>query len=378
MCGYFTFADFNSHYRYFAIFLAAPGLFVLVGGIRELWRHPVFQAITVYMLYLLLSGLWSEPLDWYRWGQKFTISIYLLSFIAITQFLVRWNRDLYERMLQLCVLIATVAALVSLAVFYREHPFPSTRLVGLGSLTNINEFSVVYGVFALLAMGFALRARGRPYKLLFLLAVGVFICFAWFGQSRTAFVSMIIALLALVGLMLQEKRVLYVAVLTTFAGALLLLFPDSVEQALLRGQGLRPQIWGGIWAEIKSAPIAGHGLLSELSIEAGRHIFHNAHSAYLQVFWNGGVIGLGLFLVLLVVALRSAWSWGRQQGDHTVFCMLLFAACTMVTDVGTLIERPRDQWMLFWLPLALLLAYQSMTSRPPPYLESGNVKPGRP
>jgi hypothetical protein len=27
--------------------------------------------------------------------------------------------------------------------------------------------------------------------------------------------------------------------------------------------------------------------------------------------------------------------------------------------VDTLIERPRDQWMLFWFPLALLISYQS-------------------
>ena len=122
------------------------------------------------MLYLLLSGLWSDPLDWYRWGQKFTISIYLLGFITITHFLVRWNRDLYERMLQLCTLIAAVAALISLVVFYRENPFPSARLEGIGSLTNVNEFSNMYGVFALLAVEFARKAQNLPYRALFLLA----------------------------------------------------------------------------------------------------------------------------------------------------------------------------------------------------------------
>jgi len=44
--------------------------------------------------------------------------------------------------------------------------------------------------------------------------------------------------------------------------------------------------------------------------------------------------------------------------------MLVFTTCIMMTGVDTLIARPRDQWMLFWFPLALLLAYQSKAPRP--------------
>jgi O-antigen ligase len=213
-------------------------------------------------------------------------------------------------------------------------------------------------------MGFALRCQGLPQKSLFFFAIGIFIGFAWLGQSRTALVFMVIALLFLASLTLKERRIWYWAILATSVSALVMFFPDSLEQALLRGQGLRPQIWAGVWDEAKSAPIAGHGLLSELSVEAGGKVFENAHGAYLQVLWQGGVIGLGLLFFLLVVAFRNAWSWGRQQGDYTVFCMLVFAASTMAADLDTLIGRPRDQWMLFWLPLALLLAYQGTTQRP--------------
>jgi O-antigen ligase len=357
LCSYFIFQDYSDPYRFFARVVFVLGIFVVLGSIREFWRHALFQVLAVYMLYLLLSGFWSDPLDWYRFGQKFTISLYLLSFIAITHFLIRWDGDWYQRMLQICVLVAAVAALVSLLVFYRENPFPDTRLVGIGSLTNVNEFANVYGIFALLAMGFALRTRKLVYKLPFLFAVVVFICFAWFGQSRTAFTSMMLALLVLMGLMLKRGRMLYSAILAVAAGTLAVVFPDMVEQALLRGPGLRPEIWAQIWDEAKTAPFAGHGLVSPVSIEAGGQLFETVHNAYLQVFWQGGVIGLGLFLAVLVVAFRHAWWRGRQQGDYTVFCILVFTACIMMTGVDTLIGRPRDQWMLFWLPLALLLGY---------------------
>lgn len=373
MCGYFIFQDYSDHYRFFARYVFPLGLFVLAPGLKGLWQQPLFQILLAYLGYLLLSALWSDPLDWYRLGQKFTISVYLLSFIAITRYLVQWNPDLYQRLLQLCAVVAGVAALTSLILFYQAHSFPGERLEGTGSLTNINEFSNVYGIFALLAMGFALQTRRVAHKILFLAAIGVFLSVAWFGQSRTAFVSMIITLLALTILTLPEKKGWYTALLAVLVGTLVLLFPDPVEQALLRGQGLRPQIWAGIWEQAWSAPIAGHGLIAEVSVKAGSLAFATAHNAYLQAFWHGGIIGLSLFLLLLGCAALKAWSWGRQRQEFSVFCMLVFTACAMMTGVDTLIERPRDQWMLFWFPLALLFSYPGMTrSRPPAQTEIPN------
>ena len=180
LCSYFIFRDYSDPYRFFARVVFVLGVFVLCGSLKEFWRHPLFQLLAVYILYLLLSGFWSKPFNWYLLGQKLTISVYLLSFIAITHFLISRDDNWYQRMLQICVLVAAVAALTSVLVFYRENPGPGTRLSGIGSLTNPNEFSNVYGIFALLAMGFALQPKSLVCKVPFLLAVVVFICFASF------------------------------------------------------------------------------------------------------------------------------------------------------------------------------------------------------
>jgi O-antigen ligase len=370
MCSYFIFDEYSEPYRVFARLVFPFGIFVCVAGVRDLWRLPIFQAVGAYLIYLLISGFWSDPLEWFLLGQKLTISIYLIGFIAITHYLVGWNHDLYQRMLKVGVLVAAVAALTSLVVFYRHHPFPGARLEGIGSLTNINSFSNVYAVFALLAMRFALQTQRLMHRVPLLLAILIFISIAWFGQSRTALLSMIIALLALMSLTLEKRTALGVAVVALVAlmGALALLFPETVEQAALRGKGLRPQIWGHAWEQVKLAPIFGYGLIADISVDTGKQHFEMAHNAYLQIFWHGGVIGLGLFLLLFVLAFREAWSQGCQQKDFTLFCILLFTACAMMTGVDTLIARPRDQWMLFWFPLALLLSYQSMAAQSHPDL----------
>jgi O-antigen ligase len=365
MCSYFIFHEYSEPYRVFARVVFPFGIFVFVAGIRDLWRNPLLLAVFAYLFYLLLSGFWSAPMDWFRLGQKLTISVYLVSFLTITYYLMCWNHALFERMLRVSILVAGIAALASILVFYQQYPFPGERLEAIGSLTNINSFSNVYGVFAILAMGFALRTPRRAHKALFIVAVALFISIAWFGQSRTALVAMTIALLTLMGLTLQQKRqkVLYTSIMAASIGALILLFPETLEQALLRGQGLRPLIWSEAWREAITAPIVGHGLISEVSIDLQGHHFETLHNAYLQVFWQGGMIGLCLFLLVLFLAFRTAWTQGRQQGDFTVFCILLFATGAMLTGVDTMIARPRDQWMLFWFPLALLLSYQGMAAR---------------
>jgi O-antigen ligase len=366
LCSYFIFRDYSDPYRFFARVLFVIGFFVLAGSFREIGKQALFRVLLLYMLYLLCSGFWSKPFDWYQIGQKFTISAYLLSFLAITHFLLRWNEVWYIRMLQLCVLLAALSALASLLVFYRANPFPDTRLDGLGALTNVNEFANIYGLFALLAMGFALRTKQFIHKVPFLMAIVAFVCFAWFGQSRTAFTSMLLALLLLMGLTLRHGRVLYSALLAVLAGILIVAFPDLLLQALHRGLGLRPEIWAQMWTEAKASPIIGHGLITLGSVNAGEQHFGSAHNAYLQVFWQGGVIGLSLFLAVLMMAFRSAWRWGRQRGDYTVFCILVFTSCIMMTGVDTLIARPRDQWLSFWLPLALLLGYPGREPQPRP------------
>ena len=140
-------------------------------------------------------------------------------------------------------------------------------------------------------------------------------------------------------------------------------FPEVMGQLFERGPGLRPLIWAAVWDEAQSAPVFGHGLASTLSVGISGYTFETAHNAFLMLFWQGGAVGVIIFLLLLVVAFRHAWSLGQQRGDFSIFCILIFAVCTMMTGVDTLIERPRDQWMLFWFPLALLLSYQSGASR---------------
>ena len=371
-CGYFFLSDYADHYRLYSRFVFIFGIFAFLPGLRGVWPQPLFKLVLLYMAYLLLSGFWAQDFEWFRLGQKTSISGYLLNFIAITWVLVQWNPRLFENMLRLSVLVAGIAATLSIIVFYQSNELSGPRMTGVGSLTNVNEFSNVYGVFALLGLGFALRTQSTTLRLGMAGAILAFITFAWFGQSRTAFVTMLFSLPILLGLNLKRRRLvpLGIASLIALGGVLLLMFPEPIAEALERGAGLRPGIWAGVWQQISTLPLTGHGLTSTLSVTSGKEHFETAHNAYLQVLWHGGVIGLLVFGLLFAGAFRTAWIRGCDTGDYTIFCIFLFTAGIMLTGVDTLIERPRDQWLLFWQPLALLLAYGSHWTRTTTELES--------
>jgi O-antigen ligase len=148
------------------------------------------------------------------------------------------------------------------------------------------------------------------------------------------------------------------------AGLLLgAIFPELLEKAWIRGSGPRPLIWKQFLSDVAQAPILGQGLISQVSYHISGQDFSTAHNAYLQTLWAGGAIGLGLFLMLLFSACRRAWHLGKEHGDFAILSIFLFSACVMFTGVDTLVDRPREQWMLFWFPLALLISYQVTGSR---------------
>ena len=369
LCSFFFLQEYGDVYRFYARVISIPSLIAFFYSIRVVFRHPLFRLIALYMAYLLLSSLWSEPLDRYRLGQMAAICVYLISFFTTTHYLVNRNPAHFDLMLRACTLAAGAAAIASILIFYTSNPFPETRMQGTGALTNINEYANVYGVFALLALGFAADSRKAITRGLFLLAMLAFLGVAWFGQSRTAFASILIALGVLSGLSLGRGKSYIPAGLALAVVILLLAFPEVVQQAFERGQSFRFIIWSEVWQGIQARPIFGHGLLSELAIDTGARSrpMSVAHNAYLQVFWTGGIIGLLLFLLLLGSAFRFALIRGQQQGDYRILCILIFAACAMMTGVDILIARPRDQWILFWLPLAMLMAFGN----------AADVSPGR-
>jgi O-antigen ligase len=364
--GYFLFPTYHDHYRYYARAVALPGILVLGDGLRETRHHPVFKIAIVYLLYMLTTAAWSTPFDLYRFGQMLTIAFYLLTFLAVTHVLRTRFPAGFHYMLRVSIAVAAVAAVAaatSLIASYHAHGVPTARAQGIGSLTNVNEYANVLGVFALLATGYGLKAEMKYARVLYTLAVLCFISLIWFGQSRTAFASLFAALF-LLAFMAEKHNKTWVAILAACALVLLVaIFPNPLEMALTRGVGVRPLIWQAMLVDIRQAPFFGQGLITPMSYLVDGSDFGIGHNAFLQALWQGGIIGMGLLLLLTGSALWYAYRLGKATGNFAILAMLVFCVLVMQTGVNSLISRPRDQWMVFWFPLALLISYQTPSRR---------------
>ena len=120
----------------------------------------------------------------------------------------------------------------------------------------------------------------------------------------------------------------------------------------------RLRIWQLVLYQWLDAPVFGNGYQSEflLTPSGDKDVANWAHNALLATLRDGGVAGLILHLLVLATATRAAWQLARKHGDPIYLILIVFGFICMTTDTDLLITRPRELWIIFWLPLAMILA----------------------
>ena len=93
------------------------------------------------------------------------------------------------------------------------------------------------------------------------------------------------------------------------------------------------------------------------TLQAGRS-YNSAHSLYLQLWYQYGVVGILLFVALLISLLRKGWSCRAQPLARLGLALLVFAMVSMVSEVHSIFLRPGPYWVMFWFPVGILLGIQ--------------------
>ena len=128
----------------------------------------------------------------------------------------------------------------------------------------------------------------------------------------------------------------------------------DVTDGLVRGMPYRPEIWLALLQQALERPLFGAGYLVPTEVQIGERSFPHAHSAFLATLRDGGVVGLALLLGMLAMAVRCAVRRDRRD-DHWLYsALLVYAMLCAVPDLDRLLTRPKEPWLFFWLPLAML------------------------
>ena len=116
--------------------------------LRSLFSSRTFLLLTIYLVYMFCTLFWADSLglaDLSKYGRRV---MYILIFVGVTIHLTRSYSTFIQRLLVLLCCTGSIVAVATIVLYYRQNPFPSTRLFGYGLLHNPFKASSLYGITA--------------------------------------------------------------------------------------------------------------------------------------------------------------------------------------------------------------------------------------
>ena len=240
---------------------------------------------------------------------------------------------------------------------------------GLGD-PNILAAAIVPAIVLAAALSPLVR---RPVRWGLLVCVGVLVVGLAATESRGGAVAAAAALVAALLVMRRQQKAVLVAVagIALVGGLYLAAYPQGLERLTSSDGGNgRSELWRVAWRITAQHPVAGVGLhnftvyspryvrepgpLKDVALIAERP--HAVHNTYLELVAETGVIGLGLFLVVIGCSLGAALKAARRfeaRGDQTWGTLARAAFVATVAALAAAFFVTLGSRLEFWLVLTL-------------------------
>jgi hypothetical protein len=357
--GYFLLPMAAGHRKVYYI-LVLPAVLLLSRELVTFYRGNALAILLLtYVGYMMSSLLWTADFSSAEAAMTLGYSLCVLTFCFISGYLWTQQSQRMDHLAHRAVWLAAAAAIVSIVAWYLSNPFPSSRLEPLGVMHHENKAACAYGVFLVLCTHYLFTERGRDNKAMYLALGLILLSLVLFTQSRTALAATCVAVVALIG----YRALGFVLVGVAASWALLASNIRLWESRVMTGS-FRPGIWEQVVTDMQGYWWFGRGYLLDPRVAAYDKVFDHAHNGYLASLRDGGLIGLGLLLALLAMACLWAWRLYRQRGERIYLALLLYGMTAIVMDFDRLLVHPKEIWLFFWLPIALIMAVYPTRDHP--------------
>lgn len=330
--------------------------FILVGRISlpSLLRdNPEVILISTLLLYWSLTALWSpEPENFVSLlGRTLATFVFIVAVIHISS----TQRSGLLLYLDLALALVAIGALYRLSGLLSSEPRSAVWRLGDGSIFHRSlHASHYFGFFAVYGLIRVYHNLQSGKKWVYLAGMLPPLLFVLATESRGPIISFFLVYLGATIFWYKKPAHAALAIL-----AALLLLTFQYDALTGRGTSYRLEIWRGSWELATQNFWFGVGLGEPLSIPYKDHrLAPHAHNLFLDTLVKTGIVGLAGLVAPLVMILRRAVN---SREDERVFTatLLFFIAC-MMTDVYKLLNSPSGTYVVFWLPLIVL-----MTTSPP-------------
>ena len=328
-----------------------------------LWFNWIFLLAVGVSGYIALTSFWSTPFDARGTLSQFSRAFLGICFVvAVAEgFRVDWFRARMTAALALCGGGAACAAVI---LFFADPP-PDGRLNGLGQLDAHIRAALCFGVSLVCAIAWMTETRSATSRVV----AGVFAVFLGvavaLSTSRNAWVTVPFGCLVFLISRYAPRRGLLAACGAAFAVVaaavtLALWFEPSRDALLSRGDGYRPDIWVEILGRIADhGPWFGNGVLTDDSVTVEGFVLPHPHNMYLAVLFQGGIVGLAAFVLLIALALRTLLAHLAEPEARLALAVFAIGLPAWLLDGYELVDKIGWTWMLFWLPVAIAVGLES-------------------
>ena len=181
------------HKLYYALF-SIPTLIALVlrpREFRDILREPLIAGLLLFAAWAMISLIWSNTEDHFLGLLKPPLHLFML--FAGGTLLVKYRSDSLQPVIFGAAVIALVATLYNLYMFYPNHD-PQLRMIGAGAFDNPLLSSHAFGFFCIYWLTLGMTCK-RP-QILFIAIPAFTIMFAALlaTGSRTPLVAVVMAM----------------------------------------------------------------------------------------------------------------------------------------------------------------------------------------
>ncbi|MBU1437781.1 MAG: O-antigen ligase family protein [Gammaproteobacteria bacterium] len=349
----------------------------------ETWRQAPGFILLSLLAWVVLSSLFNsgaakDPAYWVK------IVLLILLYVFVVASLVS-HQDNFNKLLVVIVAVGAFFAWWTLyyqfGVLDKPLDYKEIRYTGrlselgwngLADLKHPVVAGLYYGVFAVLLSYLFVGLKVRIWQVA-LLALGmlgllayVLLTFsrgAWFSTAAGGFILL---------LLFPNSRSRSLIGLGGFLILLAIyLFWAEVQNEFRQGVSNRDLIWQSWIERFPEFWIAGTGAGADFNFTfPPPHQFSviHAHSLYLQLWYEYGIVGITLFVLLLLSLVWKGWECRAQPLARLGVALLVYAMVAMISDVYAIFHRPSPYWVIFWFPVGILLGV-----KPPEHRTSHSV-----
>ncbi|CCP01196.1 Putative lipopolysaccharide biosynthesis protein [Erwinia amylovora Ea644] len=346
------------------LFHIASTLMLIAVLFRKSIRDIVFQQrlfnrglclVTLMLVWFTLSNLWGDnPANI---GSTLKHSFYLLAFLTLFHFASQQKK----KTMLIAAIFSGIVILCILVFYFADKQYLFTNRLEkafFGEPDNVIDLGGYYAIGILCGL-ILLRETGSKwlYLPITLLFIGLL-----FTQSRGPLFSLLLACLPL---LLLIRRIHFVHLLISLSIIIaigLVIALTDYDHTLAARIGASYQqsftrfgIWWDALSMIQQNPLVGWGFNQQLNFvnDVGQRV-HTTHCLYLATLLKGGIAGMLLLLSIIGYGLYMGWQQVKQ-GCTLEAVMFVFSLLFYTTQGMFIISNPGESWLLFWLPLAIVM-----------------------